>query len=56
MGLLEEICHWGWALKFQSFKPFSVFLCLSLVAQGVVSHFAALAGRYAPVCHIDGHA
>ncbi|EDL00606.1 mCG1042685, partial [Mus musculus] len=29
VALLEEICHWGWALRFQKSMPGShLFLCL----------------------------
>ena len=37
-GVLKEIYHWGWALRFQKPKLFPVSsLCLTFVDQGVNS-------------------
>jgi hypothetical protein len=32
MTLLEEVCHWEWALRFQMLKPGSIRILLSLPA------------------------
>jgi hypothetical protein len=31
VALLEEVCHWGWALRFQILKPSLVSLSLFLL-------------------------
>ena len=36
--LLEEVCHWGWTLRFQKLTPFPVScLCLMFIDQDVSS-------------------
>lgn len=43
VALLEEICHWGWVLRFQSLQPFPVCSpCFLLPPQDVNSQTAAV--------------
>jgi hypothetical protein len=52
MALLEEVCHWGWALRFQMLKPGSVTLSLPAACGSrcrTLSYFSS-ASAYMPLC------
>ena len=53
VALLEEVCHWGWALRFQKSMPGPVSLCMVPVDQDIkVSAMGPLLGLL--VYHHDG--
>ena len=49
LDLLEEMCHWGWALKFQMLKPVLVACSLFLVP-AYVKILATFPAPYLFVC------
>jgi hypothetical protein len=48
VALLEEVCHWRWALRFQMLKPGPVPPSLSLPADPDVEFFSAMSSCVPP--------